>query len=321
MVFELKTCPHCGTEGILIMADGRCPHCKRMLSPVHEPSYEDQIGTTINVDSEQSQKIADEHQPSNHINVPSEQSIASIPKKTCNLCGSDIDIISRFVSCGSLISFKDKYGYRKQKKGEIELWYINICLKCFTKFYYNLLKRKRGKIPKNLKFALWGFTYGLVSVFWIYMRETRPRSGFETIFNIPIAIFLTIGIFAGWIGILLLFNILISYLLTSRQIGKFEKNKKVPRTMGKKVLKKCAEYIVVLYEEGRNEELYGEFILPRYPQIAPIYDYDKIEMQVILRVGKTSYKALKHPWWSWSWSQVQAEEWEEYKKEIGELYI
>jgi len=28
---EFKTCPHCGTEGILIMADGRCPHCKKLL--------------------------------------------------------------------------------------------------------------------------------------------------------------------------------------------------------------------------------------------------------------------------------------------------
>ena len=28
---ELKTCPHCGTKGILIMADGRCPHCKKPL--------------------------------------------------------------------------------------------------------------------------------------------------------------------------------------------------------------------------------------------------------------------------------------------------
>lgn len=28
---ELKTCPHCGTKGILIMEDGRCPHCKKPL--------------------------------------------------------------------------------------------------------------------------------------------------------------------------------------------------------------------------------------------------------------------------------------------------
>lgn len=28
---KLKTCAHCGTEGILIMADGRCPHCKKSL--------------------------------------------------------------------------------------------------------------------------------------------------------------------------------------------------------------------------------------------------------------------------------------------------
>jgi len=36
MGIELKICPHCGTEGILIMADGRCPHCKKSLLEAEE---------------------------------------------------------------------------------------------------------------------------------------------------------------------------------------------------------------------------------------------------------------------------------------------
>ena len=33
---SLETCPYCGTEGILSTADGRCPHCKRLLPDLAE---------------------------------------------------------------------------------------------------------------------------------------------------------------------------------------------------------------------------------------------------------------------------------------------
>lgn len=29
---ETKDCPHCGVKGMLLMSDGRCPHCKRSLA-------------------------------------------------------------------------------------------------------------------------------------------------------------------------------------------------------------------------------------------------------------------------------------------------
>jgi hypothetical protein len=87
MVIELKICPHCGTKGILIMSDGRCPNCKRMLRPVPETPVEDKIVTPFNADSEQSQKIDDEHQPTEQINVPSEQTQAKAASVDPKLCG------------------------------------------------------------------------------------------------------------------------------------------------------------------------------------------------------------------------------------------
>lgn len=32
MDIELHDCPYCETEGVLLMTDGRCPNCKRILN-------------------------------------------------------------------------------------------------------------------------------------------------------------------------------------------------------------------------------------------------------------------------------------------------
>jgi hypothetical protein len=37
---QFRTCPHCGTEGILLMTDGRCPHCKAYVEQVSRPGAE-----------------------------------------------------------------------------------------------------------------------------------------------------------------------------------------------------------------------------------------------------------------------------------------
>lgn len=52
---EFKKCPYCGTERILIMTDGRCPHCKK---PLHEEDKQliavenDHEGTEVSACSE-----------------------------------------------------------------------------------------------------------------------------------------------------------------------------------------------------------------------------------------------------------------------------
>ena len=65
----LKTCPHCSTEGILIMSDGRCPNCKKLLHKDKEKPIDSQnlnivedksnLPTILNViDGSQSQNIS-----------------------------------------------------------------------------------------------------------------------------------------------------------------------------------------------------------------------------------------------------------------------
>jgi hypothetical protein len=50
---ELKTCPHCGTKGILLMTDGKCPNCKKLITPVNEPQRDAQNYTSIGENSVQ----------------------------------------------------------------------------------------------------------------------------------------------------------------------------------------------------------------------------------------------------------------------------
>lgn len=242
--------------------------------------------------------------------------------KKCNLCGSDRDIISRFVSCGCVTHLERREGDPKQKKGDIELRDISICSNCFSDQYYKLLNNKREKTTKFMKLAIWAFAYGLVSAFWIYVRETGTFSGFDKTFNIPVAIFLTIGIFAGLAGFWALLYLLISHIVTNNQLEKFKKKNEVPKLIGKKVFKRYAQYILFLSEDGRKDEIHGEFILPTCPEIIipekskHLYNKNRIHQRIIFRVEKNGTKPVKHQWWRWLNVDTNPETWKDYKKEI-----